>query len=408
MIIRISEVEISILCGGDQMSKRQKEHTRPNLSAQVRSAILGTMETHLPLGIQGRDLDDEKVWDILVYSSVNGTTIEGACNELADSPSGTTVRTHLGEALRPTRETVVGLDEQLTQALQSQVPKALFRRLDKRAYEIGMDLVEIPYHGQPAEDEDEIRRGKAKSGTTHFHAYATLSVVHHRQRYELALTFVWKNESMGQVVQRLVAQARRLGIRIRRAYLDKGFCGEEVFLLLRRRRIPYLIPIPRKGKSGGIRSLFVGRKSYRSVYTFNAGKDNAYTTDVILICRYYKGRYGRHGIEWFPYAAWGMNHIPNHQIFDLYRRRFGMETGYRQMHQTRARTTSRNPALRLVLVGLALLICNVYIHFRRICHTKRAYGQRTRRIWLSLKRMTLMLHRAIEQLLGITPIEKPT
>ncbi len=389
------------------MSKRQDKHTRTPLSEQVRRAILSTMETHLPLGIQGRDLDDEQVWDILMYASVNGTTIETACNELADTPSGNTVREHLRSVLAPTRETVVALDEQLTQALQSQVPKGLFRRLDKKAHEIGMDLTEIPYHGQPAEDEDEIRRGKAKSGTTHFHAYATLAVVHHRQRYELALTFVWADESMNQVVQRLVAQARRLGIRIRRAYLDKGFCGEEVFNLLRRRRIPYLIPIPRKGKSGGIRSLFVGRGSYRTTYTFNAGKDNAYTTDVILICRYSKGRYGRHGIEWFPYAAYGIDHVPNHQIFDLYRRRFGMETGYRQMHQTRARTTSRNPALRLVLVGLALLIYNVYIHFRRIWRTTRAYGKRTRRIWLSLKRMRLMLLRAIERLLGITSIEQP-
>ncbi len=133
------------------MSKRQDKHTRTPLSEQVRRAILSTMETHLPLGIQGRDLDDEQVWDILMYASVNGTTIETACNELADTPSGNTVREHLRSVLAPTRETVVALDEQLTQALQSQVPKGLFRRLDKKAYEIGMDLVEIPYHGQPAE-----------------------------------------------------------------------------------------------------------------------------------------------------------------------------------------------------------------------------------------------------------------
>jgi len=384
------------------MSKRPDKHSRSLLSAQVRSAILSTMETHLPLGIQGRKLDDEKVWDILMYASVNGTTIETACHELAETPSGNTVRAHLGTALAPTREAVMDLDEHLSQALQSQVPTGLFRRLDKQAYEIGIDLVEIPYHGQPATDADEIRRNKAKSGTTHFHTYATLAVVHHRQRYELALTFVWADESMDQVVQRLVAQARRLGMRIKRAYLDKGFCIREVFDLLRRRRVPYLIPIPRRGQSGGIRSLFVGRGSYRTIYTFNAGKDNAYTTDVILICRYSKGRYGRQGVEWFAYAAYGFDHIPNHQIFDLYRRRFGMETGYRQMHQTRARTTSRNPALRLVLIGLALLIYNVYIHFRRIWRTKRAYGQR---IWLSLKRMTLMLHRTIERLLGVTLIQ---
>jgi len=40
-------------------------------------------------------LDDEKVFDILVYASVNGTTIETACNELAGAPSGNTVREHL-------------------------------------------------------------------------------------------------------------------------------------------------------------------------------------------------------------------------------------------------------------------------------------------------------------------------
>ena len=387
------------------MSKRPDKHSRTTLSAQVRSAILGSMETHLPLGIQGRELDDEKVWDILMYASVNGTTIETACHELSDTPSGNTVREHLSNALAPTREAVVDLDEKLTQALQSQLPKGLFRRLDHKAYEVGIDLVEIPYHGQPATDEDEIRRNKAKSGTTHFHAYATLAVVHHRQRYELALTFVWADESMAQIVQRLLAQARRLEMRIKRAYLDKGFCTREVFDLLRRRRVPYLIPIPRRGQSGGIRSLFVGRASYRTVYTFNKGKDNAYTTDVILICRYSKGRYGRNGIEWFAYAAYGLDHIPNHQIFDLYRRRFGIETGYRQMHQTRARTTSRNPALRLVLIGLALLIYNVYIHFRQIWRTKSAYGHRTRSIWLSLKRMTLMLHRTIERLLGVTLLQ---
>ena len=93
--------------------------------------------------------------------------------ELADTHSGNTVREYLGEALEPTREIVVGLDEKLTQTLQSQLPKGLFRRLDRKAYEIGIDLTEIPYNGQPAHDEDEIRRNKAKSGTTHFHAYAT-------------------------------------------------------------------------------------------------------------------------------------------------------------------------------------------------------------------------------------------
>ena len=81
------------------MSKRQPKHTQPVLSEQVRNALFTTLEKHLPLGIQGRALDDKKVWDILTYASVNSTTIETACNELADVPSGNTVREHLGAVL---------------------------------------------------------------------------------------------------------------------------------------------------------------------------------------------------------------------------------------------------------------------------------------------------------------------
>ena len=388
------------------MSKRRPKHTQPVLSEQVRNALFTTLEKHLPLGIQGRALDDKKVWDILTYASVNSTTIETACNELADVPSGNTVREHLGAVLDTSRKGVTALENDLNEALKSQLSAGMTKRLGRKSYEVGIDLTENPYHGQSANDDNEIRRGKAKSGTTHFHAYATLSIVHHQRRYELALTFVWADESMEKVVQRLILQAKTLGLRIRRAYLDKGFCSKEVFHLLRGQRIAYLIPIPKRGKSGGIRALFVGRCSYHTHYTFNVNTERAYTTDVILICRYTKGRYGRHQVEWFTYAAWGMDKVGLHQVFDLYRRRFGMESGYRQMHQVRARTTSRNPALRLLLVGLALIIYNVYITLRRIYRTPRFYGGRVRRIWLTLKRMALLLLRIIERLLGVAPIEQ--
>ena len=210
---------------------------------------------------------------------------------------------------------------------------------------------------------------------------------------------------MDQVVDRLLDQVRHLGLRLRRAYLDKGFCRREVYTLLRQRRLPYLIPIPVKGKSGGIRRLFTGRKSYRTTYTFNAGKDTAYTTDVIVIRRYSKGRYGRHGSEWFAYAAYGMDRIPLSQIFDLYRRRFGMESGYRQLHQIRARTTSPNPTWRLLLVGLGFLLYNIYILFRQDGQTTRTYGKRKRRLTLSLGHMKRMIQRFLEHKFGIVDLD---
>ncbi|MBS1807427.1 MAG: hypothetical protein JST84_04465 [Acidobacteria bacterium] len=58
----------------------------------------------------------------------------------------------------------------------------------------------MPYHGQPEADEGEIRRSPAKDGTTHFHRYASLQIVHHRQRLTLTLTWVIKGETMNYFV----------------------------------------------------------------------------------------------------------------------------------------------------------------------------------------------------------------
>ena len=64
-----------------------------------------------------------------------------------------------------------------------------------------------PLPRQPFRDLDEIYRGQAKSGTSHFHAYATAYVVRKGQRYTVALTGVKKGETLKDVVQRLLRQA---------------------------------------------------------------------------------------------------------------------------------------------------------------------------------------------------------
>lgn len=381
------------------MNKRQKEHKPRTLSWQVRQAVLQTVQTYIPLDIQARSLDALKVWDILIYASVTGTSIENACNTLADVPSGNTVREHLNCTFSRSRLEVLALEEELNDALRSQLPKRFFRLRPLQTFEIGIDLTELPYHGQPDQDDNEICRSQAKSGTTHFHTYATLTIVHHKKRYEVALTFVWADESLEKVVQRLVQQAIGMGLYIRRAYLDKGFCCRAVFDVLRWHRISYLIPIPKRGKTGGINALCKGRKSYRTTHTFYPNTDKAYTTDVILIRRKIKKHY-----VWVAFACYRGDHIPLVQIFDLYRRRFGMESGYRLMHQTRALTTSRNPVLRLLLVGLALIIYNGFITLRQICYTARCYGKRTRRIGLTFKRLIGLMQKAIERSWDVKPL----
>jgi putative transposase len=51
-------------------------------------------------------------------------------------------------------------------------------------------------------------------------------------------------------------------------------------------------------------------------------------------------------------------------VFELYRRRFGIETSYRLMNTMRARTTSASVTLRLFYVALALLLLNLWCYVK--------------------------------------------
>jgi len=150
------------------MNKRHVKHLRPVDSAQVHSALVSLLTAHLPLDLAARNLDEATLWTILLYASFHQTTIESACLELA-VPSGMTTRNHLTDELGESPSDVLTLEQQLNQALRMQLPRTFRKRLNSCAYDVAIDLVELPYYGKPHRHTQEVRRGPAKAGTTHFH-----------------------------------------------------------------------------------------------------------------------------------------------------------------------------------------------------------------------------------------------
>ena len=367
------------------MSKPMFHVNRVIRSPQVLDAFIEVVRPHLPLALQGTRITEDDILYVLTHASVHRLSLDAACAELDAAPSANRFREVLGAAL-PDRPT---LQRHLNTILRAQLPKVFWK--GKHAYNLAIDLTLIPYHGQPQRDEREVARGAAKSGTTHFHAYATVSIVHDKRRYVLALVFVEKGSPMVAVV--------------RRVYLDKGFCSVPVLKTLARRQLSYILPVPVRGKSGGVRRLFQGRASYQAPYTLTSPQHGTYTVTAVVVRRYSKGKAGQQGVRWFVYAVAGLpaRTRPPH-VFELYRQRFGIETSYRQMNQVRARTTSRNPTLRLLLVGLAFILVNLYVALRGQLSSAARHAPTTVSPWLSLRRLALLLGRAVEQLFGVTAI----
>ena len=381
------------------MSKPTNKITRTIHSAQVLNALMQVVRKNLPLDLKNTRITAEDIIYVLTYANVYRLSIASACQELQEAPSGNRLREVLVAALSDRTGVQCALNRMFHQQLHPSIWK------NKRGFNIAIDLTLIPYHGQPYADKKEIVRGMPKSGTTRFHGYATVSLVRDNRRYVVAMRSVEYGDEMAEIVRWLIKRLKSLKIRIRRVFLDKGFCSEPVFKVLDRHKLSYVIPIPVRGKSGGVRTLFQD-KSRKTAYTFNSAKHGQYTVQAVVVKRYSKGRYGRHKSKWFAYAVAGLPaSILPAQVFELYRQRFGIESSYRQMNQVRARTSTRNPVIRLLLVGLAFVLFNLYITLRQnLSSALKQPLESPRRFWLSLRRLAFLLGRAIERLWGITEV----
>ncbi len=96
----------------------------------------------------------------------------------------------------------------------------------------------------------EIYRSQAKSGTCSFHAYATAYVIRQGLRFTVALTWVQQGEALPDVIQRLLAQAAKAGVRPRYLLLDRGFYSVAVFRYLGQasRAASFLMPLTLRGR----------------------------------------------------------------------------------------------------------------------------------------------------------------
>lgn len=381
------------------MPKPIAKITRTIRCEQVLNAFVQVVRKNLPLDLKNTRITADDIIYAVAYANVHRLSIESACQELQGAPSGNRLREVLAESLPDRAGMQCALNRMFHQQLHPSVWKC------KRDFNIAIDLTLIPYHGQPYEDQKEIVRGMPKSGTTHFHGYATVSIVRDYRRYVVALRFIEYGEEMADIVRWLLKRLKALKFRIRRVFLDKGFCSKLVFKVLSQHRLSYVMPIPVRGKSGGVRDLFYG-KSRKTTYTFHSLKHGRYTVQAVALKRYSKGRYGRHKSKWFAYAVAGLpTSLLPAQVFELYRRRFGIESSYRQMNQVRARTSTRNPVIRLLLVGLAFVLFNLYIALRQNLTSALKHPlQSPKRFWLSLRRLAHLLGHAIERFWGVAQV----
>jgi len=332
----------------------------------------------------------EDLFEIMLRAASRGDSIEHTIKRLDGAPSGNAVRYHLGKW-----DDMKTLERQLNNALQSRLPS----KIKKRGHKLAIDLHLIPYYGKnPTEAEAPyLYRSQAKSGTTRFFAYASIYVIRRHKRVTLAIHAIERQETLVATITYLLAMLTPLKIRIQRLYLDRGFYNVPVIRWLKALNFPFLMPGVIRGKHGGTRALLKGRKSYSTRYTLKSQKYGCVVHHMRVVCNYYKGKKGQHGIQYSLYAAHRVN-VALHQLHQHYRDRFGIETSYRIKNSCRIRTTTKNPVTRFLFVALAFILVNLWIYLLWVfVSRKRPGGRVVYRECFSLKTMLEFLSSAVER-----------
>jgi hypothetical protein len=374
--------------------------------AQVYRCAIDFCQPHLDFRGKGK-VTATVLLTVLFAAAARLSSISETCGRLAGAPCEETY----AKALYANLFCLEHLKRKVNAAFRAHLPRAL-RRRRKRPLRICIDLTLIPYYGQHPLDSLEIYRSQKKAGTRSFFAYATAYVLLHGQRFTVAVTPVTRSELLKDVLQELLHTVSKAGLRPGLLLLDRGFYNAEIIGYLQRARRPFLMPVVCHGRDAdhpkgpsGSKVFKAMKKSGWFTHTVGDAKKKGRAKATVSICVKRGRTTDRHGRKkWhtWVYAYWGIAPKRVDWVKKTYRKRFGIETSYRQMNQCRIRTTTKKFNVRLLYVAIGLLLRNLWVWLHHVVLSTPRRGCR-RYNWerLPVKRMLLWLEQVAADLYGL-------
>ena len=378
-------------------------HTDTLTPGQVYRFAADFCQPHLDFQAKGK-VTATILLTVLFAAAARISSISETCRRLTDVPSEETY----ANALYANLFCLEQLKGKVNAAFVAHLPRAL-RRHRKRPLRVAIDLTLLPYYGKHSLDNLEIYRSKAKAGTRSFFAYATAYVMLHGQRFTLAVTPVTRSELLKEVLQELLHLVSKAGLKPGLLLLDRGFYSVAIIRYLQQARRPFLMPVVCHGRKAdhpkgpsGSNLLKLMKKSGWFSHTLQDPKKKKATVSICVKRTRWKDRHGRKKWDTWVYAYWGITPKRVDWVKQTYRKRFGIETSYRQMNQCRIRTTTKKFNVRFLYVAIGLLLRNLWVWLHHVVLSSPRRGCR-RYNWdrLRMKRMLLWLEQVAAEMYGL-------
>lgn len=319
--------------------------------ARVHAEARAALERVLPWKAFGKSVTVADLLDLLLQMAVSTASLFATVRRFFSFSHET--------ASKAVRANLPSCDKLVEGLLKGLYETADFSRQDRRRrWLLAIDTHDVPYYGKKNAS---LVGGPKKQGTRWFYAYASAVLLHQGRRYTIALCPLAPKTKPHEIVRMLLDQIAEKGLKIKGVVLDSGFDSGETFLLLQERAVAYTVPLRRKGNTNNARNrLFEGRdKQVRWMSWYVKNTRRKVETRTVL----WKGS---KRTMLLAFGGWSCKkadsvHRQADQQKTLYRRRFGIETSYRQKNQAQAKTTSSDPVYRLLLEGLGYLIRQLWV-----------------------------------------------
>jgi len=321
--------------------------------AVVRDTARAALQRALLWAAYGRLVSARRLLDLLLLVAARRSSLSAVVRRFRFGFSHEAARQAVAANLPGT----AALTEGLVEALYS----CGGRRWRQRRWDVALDLHYCPFYGDKAAAG--AAGGPKKHGRKRHYAYATAVLVHRRHRHTVGLLPLAGKFKPHEVVAALLGQLPRRGLRLRGVVLDSGFDSGQTLLLLQGRGLSYTVPLRRKGKGSNRRNACFGLPvgTVTEVAWVTEASRRPVRTAAVVARRPSDKKVGV-----YAFGGWGPQEGARvRQRARLarraYRRRFGIETSYRQANQGKGTTTKKDPAYRLLLFGLALLLRQAWV-----------------------------------------------
>lgn len=211
--------------------------------------------------------------------------------------------------------------------------------------------------------EECVASGKPKGGTSKHLRYTTFKVVNGSLPLNIAIHATGKKYTKAGIVRQAVERNRMNGIISKMHLLDRGYFTADVIDVLNSINQPFIMPAVKNSKVMlAVEAFDNGTGKQVLPYTIR-GKTTAATFTLVIVPKkdakesdLLKDRYLVFATSFsVREARTKLANIP-----EIYRWRWGIETGYRVAKKVRPFTCSRNPSVRLVLYYFTMFLYNLW------------------------------------------------